>query len=405
MPVKLSVFFLLALTAGTIEWPTEGWADRPVVEDVAIVVSKAASEPIQVAADELARSLHRLYPGTGFQVTRRSVLNEAVVYVGTPPMLPQLAAFRDDKRLSHAESYIVTSAQIEGRKCGIIVGSDSAGVVYGVYGLLKRLGYGFYLSYDTVPAVGDRTFAFDHWDVADYPLVPNRIVFDWHNFLSGCSTWNLADWQSWIIQSQKMGYNAIMVHAYGNNPMAGFQFAGQQKPVGYLSSTRVGRDWSTNHVNDVRRLWGGDVFAEPVFGSVAAIKGTDAERTQAAQQMMEQVFATAERRGVRVVFAVDVDTTSANPQELIRKLPERARFQIDVPSRSWMGQPASKAWLADPDTEEGYAFYKAQVSDLLTHYPADRLARRVASCRRYTVDELQVGRNAESVAARLCTGG
>jgi len=72
---------------------------------------------------------------------------------------------------------------------------------------------------------------------ADRPLVAERIVFDWHNFLSGCSTWNLEDWQRWTAQSQAMGYNAIMVHAYGNNPMAGFTFQGLPKPVGYLSTT------------------------------------------------------------------------------------------------------------------------------------------------------------------------
>ena len=64
-------------------------------------------------------------------------------------------------------------------------------------------------------------------------------------------------------QSQKMGYNAIMVHAYGNNPMVSFTFNGKTKPVGYLSTTVKGRDWSTMHVNDVRRLWGGQVFDGP----------------------------------------------------------------------------------------------------------------------------------------------
>ena len=120
------------------------------------------------------------------------------------------------------------------------------------------------------------------------------MVFNWHNFLSGCSTWRLEDWERWIQQSQKMGYNAVMVHAYGNNPMAGFSFQGQQKPVGYLSSTRIGRDWSTNHVNDVRRLHGGTVFDEPVFGCDAAIDGTDLQRTRAAQELMQRVFAEAQ---------------------------------------------------------------------------------------------------------------
>ena len=119
-------------------------------------------------------------------------------------------------------------------------------------------------------------FSFSDWQLADKPLVRDRLVFDWHNFLSGCSTWNLPDWQSWIRQSQKMRYNAVMVHAYGNNPMVSFSFNGKTKPVGYLSTTVQGRDWSTMHVNDVRRLWGGEVFDQPAFG---ADGGAGAART------------------------------------------------------------------------------------------------------------------------------
>ena len=75
---------------------------------------------------------------------------------------------------------------------------------------------------------------------ADKPLVNERIVFNWHNFLSGCSTWNLADWNRWTDDAQQLGYNAIMVHAYGNNPMVSFTFNGKTKPVGYLSTTVKG---------------------------------------------------------------------------------------------------------------------------------------------------------------------
>jgi hypothetical protein len=56
-------------------------------------------------------------------------------------------------------------------------------------------------------------------------------VFNWHDFLSGCSTWNLPEWKAWTLQSQKQGYNAVMVHAYGNNPMVSFTFHGKTKPV------------------------------------------------------------------------------------------------------------------------------------------------------------------------------
>lgn len=191
---------------------------------------------------------------------------------------------------------------------------------------------------------------------ANRPLVPERIVFNWHNFLSSCSTWNFEDWQRWTDQSQQMGYNAIMVHAYGNNPMAGYSFKDHPKPVGFLSTTVKGRDWGTMHVNDVRRLFGGEVFDGPVFGSDAALVPDD-QRVAAAQALMGRVFAHAAQRGMGVYFAMDVDSPSANPQELVTLLPESARFKV------------GGLWAPDPDTPEGYAYYRTQVEALLKVYP------------------------------------
>jgi hypothetical protein len=203
---------------------------------------------------------------------------------------------------------------------------------------------------------------------SDRPLVPERIVFNWHNFLSGCSTWNFEDWQRWTEQSQKLGYNAIMVHAYGNNPMAGFTFQGKPKPVGYLSTTAKGRDWSTMHVNDVRRLVGGEVFDGPVFGCEAALV-PDEHRIDAAQTLMGKVFADAGQRGMGVYFAVDVDTPTANPQELVALLPESARFEVRGKAYANVNKVGPSLWLPNPDTPEGYAFFRAEVEGLLKAYP------------------------------------
>ena len=335
----------------------------------AVVVADKATSPERIAAKELACCLHKLFPGTSFPVSGTAPANSPAIFLGTIDSAPDLVKHLDNQALATPESYVVTTVTIDGQKCGVILGVTPTDVIYGVCGVLQRLGCGFYLSFDTIPEPPGEPFSFDKWELADRPLVPVRMVFNWHNFLSGCSTWNLEHWQKWIVQSQKMGYNAVMVHAYGNNPMAGFSFRGIQKPVGYLSSTEMGRDWSTNHVNDVRRLHGGQIFGSPVFGAEAAIAGTDLERTEAAQKLMTGAFVCAEERGVDVYFAVDIDTTSANPQELICSLPETARFEIDVSGIAWMGQDEGKAWLANPDTPEGHAFYKAQVEQLLRVYP------------------------------------
>jgi len=363
---------LIALAATALAC-TSADAERPQPvgnERVEILVSPSASSPEKIAAEELASFLSKLYPESRFE-TRTDALGKAActIRLGTPASAPDLVGKVGLAKVAHPESYVVTRTAIDGRETGIILGSDPSGVMYGVHGLLRHLGVGYLLNGDLLPKPTTEPFSFAGWDLCDRPLVPTRMVFNWHNFLSGCSTWDVEHWRQWIIQSQKMGYNAVMVHAYGNNPMAGFEFKGVQKPVGYLSSTRVGRDWSTNHVNDVRRLFGGSVFKTPVFGCVAAVEGTDIERTGAAQSLMAKAFVTAEQRGVDVYFAVDVDTTSANPQKLIRALPEHARFETDVPAMAWMGQEAGKTWLVNPDTKEGYEFYKAQVEHLLRVYP------------------------------------
>jgi hypothetical protein len=327
--------------------------------EVPVVLGPAALPVERLAAQELADKLILLYPGDRF------FLAADLPAKGKAILLGQISETRVRDYLSgealpiDPESYVVSAKNVGGLELGIIAGADAQSVAYGVYGLLERLGCGFTLSGDVVPAVRTKPLSFKDWSLTNKPLIKDRFVFNWHNFLSGCSTWNLANWIQWTDQSQKMGYNAIMVHAYGNNPMKSYTFNGNTKPVGYLSTTVKGRDWSTMHVNDVRRLYGGEVFDSPVFGSEAA-QVPDEERMAASRKLMQAVFAHAAERGMNVIFSFDVDTRSANPQALIASLPESARFST--------GENGA-LWLANPDTEDGYRFYKAQVAALLSDYP------------------------------------
>jgi hypothetical protein len=335
------------------------WAAAPPAQ-VPVVVSANASGPERIAAAELADYLHRLYPATTLVVSAELPAAGPAILVGSVVSDPSLKEYLGGADLAAPESYAVAVADRGGREVAVVAGADARGTIYGVYALLEKLGCGFYLSYDALPPARQEALTFRGWQIADRPLVRDRLVFDWHNFLSGCSTWNLPDWQRWAAQSQKMGYNAIMVHAYGNNPMVSFTFNGKTKPVGYLSTSVRGRDWSTMHVNDVRRLWGGEVFSQAAFGADAAL-GPEEKRAEAARQLMQGVFAYAGRRAMEVFFADDVDTISANPQELIATLPPDARFAT--------GGKNGAFWLANPDTPEGYRYYKAQVAALLADYP------------------------------------
>jgi hypothetical protein len=325
--------------------------------DLPVFVPPGASSAERLAAADLVDCLGRLYPADRFTLTTALPKRGRGIVVGcaTNAAVRRLVG---DAAPVVPESFLVLTQRNGVRELGIVCGADARGTAYGVYALLEKLGCGFYLSGDALPAAKPLPFSFDGWQLSDTPLVRDRLVFDWHNFLSGCSTWNLPEWKAWIQQSLKMRYNTVMVHAYGNNPMVSYTFNGRQKPVGYLSTTARGRDWSTMHVNDVRRLCGGEVFPQPVFGAEAA-QGPDDQRAEAARQLMHSVFAYAQQRGMEIYFANDVDTISANPQELIQTLPAAARF----------ASAGGKVWLADPDTPEGYRYYKAQAAALRAAYP------------------------------------
>lgn len=366
LPILTAIIAALLAVAGAA-------AAAEPTSTVAVVVSPKAAGPERIAAAELADVLHRMYPGTAFAVGKDLPAAGPAIRVGSVATDPSLKAAVGGADLSKAESYAVAVASQGGREVAVIAGADALGTVFGVYALLEKLGCGTYLSFDAVPPARTEPFSFKGWTLADAPLAADRIVFNWHNFLSGCSAWNIADWEQWIVQSQKMRFNTIMVHAYGNNPMFTFTFNGKTKPVGYLASTFRGRDWGTPHVNDVRRMIGGEVFDKAVFGADASL-APEAEVVPAAQALMKQVFAAAARRGMHICFALDVDTAQSNSQEVIQTLPESARFPITPAKSAYMGQTADRMWLAAPDTPEGYAYYKTQAKAVVDLYPQiDRL--------------------------------
>ena len=78
-----------------------------------------------------------------------------------------------------------------------------------------------------------------------------------------------------------------------------------------------------------------------------------------------------------VYFAVDVDTPSANPQELVTLLPESARFAITGVSSGDLGTVAATPLAAQPGHARGlFALSDAggkPVEDLPGDYKAGRL--------------------------------
>src|ERR1035438_3098153 len=345
--IFLSLALMLGLSMGTL---------AAAQERVVITLAGGAGKVEKLAAEELVSHLHRLYPSTKFEVGAPGA-GSPVIYLGTAQDLPTRFASQLSGKLINPESFVITvNASHEVREA-VVAGASPRATLFAVDALLEKLGFGFYLSYNTTPSPSHSPFSFAGWEMSDAPIVGERVIFDWHNFLSGCSTWNLQDWQNWVTQASRMRFNTVMVHAYGNNPMVSFSLNGETKPTGYLPNTRVGRDWGTQHVIDVRKIVGAEgLFNGPVFGADASMV-PDNERVSATTSLMQDVFRFAANRGMGVTFALDVDTESANPQDVIKTLPASARFEH------------RGLQLVDPDTADGYVYYRAEIEQLMKLYP------------------------------------
>jgi hypothetical protein len=340
--MKRTIIILCFVFWANLTLLTEIFATETI--SVEISLEQNAAPPLQSAANDLLNGLKKIFPNDSFILKNENQNPRRIEIVV------------NNKGV--AESFTVS--KINGGQGIRIVGADPLGAAYGVYALLEQYGCGFYLTYDTfpVPEKGKWNLPKQILDTefSDAPLVKERYSFNWHNFLSGCSGWDLAQWKSWIDQCRKLRYNVIMVHAYGNNPMFTFEFKGISKPVGFLASTALGRDWGTPHVNDVRRMIGGEHFDNAVFGSPAALVPPE-QRIETVQKMMKQVFSHAKSQGMKIAFQIDVDMEQSNPQNMITLLPDNAKIKIGNTFRPL------------PDTSAGQEFYTAVLKSLLECYP------------------------------------
>ncbi len=300
-----------------------------------------ANEDVIEASKELISHLSKTYPEEFFTSSDKKVEGAKNIIFE----LTSLEEFEND------EAYKIFGDDNQ----LFIQGETPRAIVNGVYGLLKELGWSFYLSFET-PPVEAKPLDFSNLKVENSPLKEKRIIFNWHNFLSGCTGWDIDQWQQWIDNSLRIGFNTIMVHAYGNNPMQSFSLNGQEKELGYLTTSLRGRDWGAQHVNDVRLMPGGDIYTDYEFGSQAA-KVREGERSIAATSLMKEVFKHAAKKSMGVCFAIDVDTWMANPQNIINSLPSKALLEIGGYN------------IVNPEQPEGKKYYEAQLKKLLSDYP------------------------------------
>jgi len=155
-----------------------------------------------IAANELNRYFSDMYTDRNFSMAENNGKADILFMLSN-----QAEGFGLSDLPQQKESFLIT--QKEGKL--FIVAPDERGLLNATYALLEKLGCGFYISRDVIPA--KKWTGIEGMDMKDAPLTGDRFLLNWHNFLSGSTGWDLEDWQLWIDQANKMRYNGIMVHA------------------------------------------------------------------------------------------------------------------------------------------------------------------------------------------------
>ena len=199
-------FLLLFITL----LPVSAFASPPIV---GLPAQSSVNESL--AAHEVRRYLylrtgelspiqsHPVKAGTALILVARKDRPEIGGLVGEPAVAVAVAALKP-------QEYLLKKI---GAKSVLIAGGDDAGVLYGAYAFVEKLGVRFYLHGDVVPDE-KIPFAIPELNETGRPLFALRGIQPFHDFPEGPDWWNVDDYLAYVSQLAKLRMNFIGLHCY-----------------------------------------------------------------------------------------------------------------------------------------------------------------------------------------------
>ena len=278
----------------------------------------------------------------------------------------------------HRQGYVISTEDAS----VTIAGAEPIGVLYGVYGYLETLGFGFYLGGDTLP--DSDSFRWKPVDTRAEPVFDVRGSLVWPNFLNSPATWDLPDYQVFFDQMVKMKNNVVHIPAYGT-PLEAYPpdgtatfYVDSARRVHHADETawRGGDPFATSLTygwGTPTRRWDrrsgfrcgefgfgtGDWFDAEVFGSTATVEGkTREEKIIGAQETFARALEYAHKRGLQIVLGTEVEGNPFDPDveaalksrlnHILSAFPGLDYLAIwQAEMRSWLGPKSGEVdeWL------------------------------------------------------------
>ena len=319
-----------------------GWA----MAAPGIYVGTDASTLERFAASELQRCCYAVDGKVLAIENAMGVQPSATGFVlGTPDTLPGVGEdwpFGLDAPA--AEGYILHTISEGGRKLVVVAASTPAGVQNGVYGLLERFGFGFYLGGDTFPAKlpGIANVVSDGLHVSQSPAFSVRGSLPWYNFFNSPTAWELADHKAFIDQLAKMRCNFVGFHTYDGEPFAAYEYGGALVGGEPLVNTSK-PTWGTQTMATGDFLAGtGQFFARDYFGAASSHMDNRVESIAAAKEILRQSLRYAKDRGMQACLGFELRGDPFDPDT-------QSRFEARLKSLLHDYPMLDYVWLWEPE--------------------------------------------------------
>ena len=290
-----------------------------------IVHAQAASDLEKLAARELLRYLYRGSGKVGAIAAdtavpdapgRTRILLDVAANNRMVTSLEKAGSVKLDRTALGEEGFRWKVANADGQAVLVITAARPVGVLYGVYLLLERLGFGFYLGGDTFPATGSPLTVDAALDESHTPAFAVRGALPWGNLPN--AAWDLEDWKYYYDQLSKQGFNFVGFHQYDHEPWCAYSWQGKLVGGGPMLTSL------DRHLGTVRPLGtaqfgfgAADYFDRDPFTSRCRLQDKERDdQIRRSQRTLAQSFDYAHTRGLKVGLGFELvgDPTDAQVQ-------------------------------------------------------------------------------------------
>ena len=281
---------------------------------LALVATAAAAAPwgtiatgTQVDMERLATADLARYLG---QVTDTAV---KVLPRGNWESAPAPAVLLERDESILGEIYQITAGQKVGVYTVTVSGGTPQGLVNGIYGLLRALGYRFYLGSESVPATLPEELP-GTLPINGAPVFSVRGVLPWYNFFDSPTAWDPIDHRAFVDQLIRSGANFLTFHTYDAEPFAAYEESGKMKDGAPLVNTGS-PTWGTSGTRVDQFAFGTDkIYLDPYFGAATTVEGRGADdAVRREKAILRDAFTYARKRGVHPALGFEITGDPTQP--------------------------------------------------------------------------------------------